>query len=56
MGIRNFLPHLPGGSTDSFGHSFCDLGWAGNMPTPNRCGQDHATPGPEAEEDADAHH
>ena len=46
MGIRNFLPHLPGRSTDSFGHSFCDLGWAGNMPTPNRCGYDHAMPGP----------
>ena len=30
MGINNFLPHLPGGSTDSFRHSFHDFGWAGS--------------------------
>ena len=29
MGIHNFLPHLPGGSKDSFHHSFHDLGWSG---------------------------
>ena len=29
MGINNFLSHLPGGSTDSFHHSFLALGWAG---------------------------